>query len=208
MTRGDRSSPALVILAAGESARLGCCKALAPITPKNPLELLCAAAACLEASPPLIVTGADHDEIAASAPPGVEILFNPDWKTGRTGGVLLASRRRPGFDLCIAPVDVPLVPRSVFEVLLAEWGAAGCPARGWLAPWTAAPTVVGRAYGHPVIVGRDLLGELGRMGPDAPLGGLRERAEPLLSAEVASPAILDDLDTPEDLRRLRARSRG
>ena len=41
--------------------------------------------------------------------------------------------------------------------------------------------------------------------PDEPLSTLRRRARPLLAVEVPFPEVLDDLDTPEDLARLRAR---
>ena len=39
----------------------------------------------------------------------------------------------------------------------------------------------------------------------SPLRNLRALADPLLEVSVDSPEILDDLDTPEDLARLRAR---
>jgi CTP:molybdopterin cytidylyltransferase MocA len=123
--------------------------------------------------------------------------------------VLLAGRHRTGLDLCIAPVDVPLVPASVFETLLRAWTEAGSPARGWLAPaWpppSPGPDRLPTRFGHPVVVGRDLLRDLGALGPDVPLRTLREAADPLFSAMVDTPAILDDLDSPEDFSRLRAR---
>ena len=140
---------ALVILAAGRSSRLGQCKALVAITPRTPLELLCEAGSRLGGPPPLVVTGADHDAIVAAAPSRVEIVANPDWKAGRTGGVLLAARSRPGFDLCIAPVDCPLVPGEVFTALDRIWREAGLPSRGWAAPYLAGEGG-SRAFGHPV----------------------------------------------------------
>ena len=195
-----------MILAAGESARLGRCKALVPLTPRTPLELLCAAGACFTDSlgaPPLVITGADHDEIAAAAPPGTEVLRNPDWRSGRSGGVLLAWSARPGRDLCIAPVDVPLVQSRGFEALLAAWIAAGSPARGWLAPSYRPPGAPHPRFGHPVVIGRELEPDLEAAGPTRPLHGLRTRANPVFSVAVDSPEILDDLDSPEDFRRLR-----
>ena len=53
--------------------------------------------------------------------------------------------------------------------------------------------------------GRGLARDLSRFGPDRPLRDLRGSAHHLLEVEVQSPAILDDLDRPEDLERLRAR---
>lgn len=201
--------PALVLLAAGESDRLGACKALVRLRerdPATPLALLLSAGASLSGAVPLVVTGADHDEIAAAvAAMGaeVELARNERWADGRTGGVRLAARLRPGHDLCLAPVDVPLVPESVFRALAEAWEAAGAPARGWLAP---AVLLEGRRrHGHPVVVGRELLLETAGWPPARPLFELRRHAEPLLTVPVDAAEILDDLDTPEDLAALRRR---
>jgi CTP:molybdopterin cytidylyltransferase MocA len=201
-------APALVILAAGASARLGRCKALVPLTPLTPLELLTTAGACFTdraGTPPLVITGADHDEIAAAAPGGTEVLRNPDWERGRSGGVLLAWGARPGRDLCIAPVDVPLVPARVFEALLAAWTAAGSPPRGWLAPSFSRPGDPRSGFGHPILLGRELRPDLASAGPETALRDLRTCANPVFSVAVGSPEILDDLDSPDDFRRLRVR---
>jgi molybdenum cofactor cytidylyltransferase len=191
--------PALVVLAAGSSARLGECKALVPITPLSPLEWLLESGASLDDTAPLVVTGADHERIQARVPRGVAIGHNPRWELGRTGGIQLAHALRRGLDLCLAPVDVPLVSREVFHALSRAWHDAGSPARGWLAPKHAL------RFGHPIVIGRGLLEELAEFGPDEPLQRLRERAAPLFFASVPCPEVLEDLDTPLDLNRMRAR---
>jgi CTP:molybdopterin cytidylyltransferase MocA len=198
------------VLAAGGSARLGACKALVPLAGSTPLALLLRAGASLDARSPLVVTGADDAAIRAAAPPEVEVALNARWRAGRTGGVALAAALRPACDLCLAPVDVPLVPARVFEALRAAWLAAGSPPRGWLAPAVHAtqPEDPSRAvlrYGHPIVVGRALLGELATSSPARPLYALRSRADPIWSIRVFAGEILDDLDTPADLARLRAR---
>jgi molybdenum cofactor cytidylyltransferase len=200
------SAPALVILAAGASERLGFCKALAPLTPKTPLELLLAAGRCFDGAAPLVITGQDHDAIAAAAPRGVEVRRNSDWERGRTGGVLLAASLRSGLDLCLAPVDVPLVPASVFEALLAAWLRSNSPGRGWLAPSFTPKGSPSPRFGHPVVLGRDLLQDHAGLEPKTPLNRLRERGDPVFSVEVGAPEILDDLDDPEDFGRLQGRS--
>lgn len=196
---------ALVILAAGASSRLGRCKALVPITPRTPLDLLIEAGAVLGGPLPLVVAGPDHEAISAAAGARAEVLRNPDWSAGRSGGVLLAARQRPGHDLCIAPVDTPLVPAEVFAALSRVWLEAGSPSHGWAAPWVTSGRGV-RGFGHPVLVGRELALRVAEVGLEAPLRVLRALADPLLAVEVASSAILDDLDEPEDLTRLRTRS--
>lgn len=200
--------PALVILAAGASTRLGRCKALVELADTTPLAALLAAGACFDGAPPLVVAGADHDAIARAAPARAEVLHHARWSDGRTGTVAAAAARRPGLDLCLAPVDVPLVPSEVFAALRAAWIAEGSPTRGFLAPWVGPEKDSDRPhrFGHPIVVGRELLRELAALPADAPLSELRARAEPLRGVEVRSRAILDDLDTPEDLERLRGRS--
>jgi CTP:molybdopterin cytidylyltransferase MocA len=206
--KGERPKPALVLLAAGASRRLGTCKALVDLTPSSPLELLLAAGATLDDVPALVITGRDHDLIAEAAPAGVEVLHNADWAAGRTGSVRAAALARPDLDLCLAPVDVPLVPSSVFAALAAAWTENGFPGRGWLAPryiGTGAEDVPHGAFGHPIVVGRDLLAEVGSVPPDTPLRALRGRAGPLFSVDVEAREVLDDLDRPADLERLRIR---
>jgi len=204
--------PALVILAAGASSRLGRCKALLPLPSpdgdeRTPIELLASAGAAFDGAVPLVVTGADHAAIAASDAvhrAGVELVWNERWSSGRTGGVLLAASRRPGLALCLAPVDVPLVPRSVFEALLSAWIAADGPAEGWLAPsYRRSPGAVPE-FGHPIVLGWKLLRTLSGLDSETPLRTLRSRAKPVFDVEVASPAILDDLDTREEFERLRS----
>jgi CTP:molybdopterin cytidylyltransferase MocA len=128
---------------------------------------------------------------------------------------VLARALRPGCDLCLAPVDVPLVPERVFTALAACWRAQGSPAEGWLAPYLAAaadPETSSAAkhrsprFGHPVIVGRELAARVQDLAPERPLSELRARARPLLALEVDAREVLDDLDTEADLARLAARS--
>jgi len=192
-------SLALVLLAAGKSERLGQCKALVDLGGATPLERLARAGGALGESPTLVVAGAHAPDIAARLPEGCELLENPAWAAGRSGGIALAARARPGCDLCLAPVDVPLVPRSVFLALSGAWQAAGRPARGWLAPRH------GERHGHPVILGRSLLVELAEGPAKLPLRAWREGADPLLEVLVEAPEVLDDLDRPIDLERLRRR---
>ena len=199
-----RSGPALVILAGGASMRLGQCKALVRLRqagPATPLQLLLAAGRALEELPhdvPLVVTGADHLDISAAAPAGVELAFNHGWRLGRTGSILAARDARPGRDLCIAPIDAPLVPAEVFRALGDSWRAAGSPPRGWLSPQTSD----GRG-GHPVVLGRELLSRWNPPSLDEPLRTLRATASPSFVIVVKTESIHDNLDTPADLERLR-----
>ena len=199
--------PALVILAAGASQRLGECKALVDLAGSTPLERLSRAGRCFDDGRVRVVTGAQHAAIVGRAPRGLGLLHNKEWRAGRTGGVALAQRELPGRDLVLAPVDCPLVPAEVFTALLAAWIDAGSPANGWLGPrysGTLPQRLLAHGrFGHPVVLGRGLLEQLAGTTPDTPLNQLRALADPLLSVDVSALATLDDLDRPADLERIR-----
>ena len=198
--------PAVVILAAGASERLGECKALVDLGGQSALLRLIGAARLAQDGEICVVSGAHHARIAAALerePPGprVRLVYNEGWHTGRSGSLALAAAALPDRALLVAPVDVPLVSHPVFESLLRAWAQAGDPPRGWLAPYIE----LGRRYGHPLILGRELAREISTCAPDAPLRDLRARADSLWGVSVLDPAILDDLDTQADLARLRRR---
>ena len=75
--------PALVLLAAGDSSRLGECKALADLGGTCPVLALLAAGAACDEVPPLVVAGVDARAIAARIPLEVEIAVNAQWRAGR-----------------------------------------------------------------------------------------------------------------------------
>lgn len=199
------ASPRVVLLCAGASSRLGEPKALALIGGRRVLERLAEAARSVDPAP-LVVTGKHHAEIEPVALElGLTCLRNTAWSEGRTGGLQLAAREAPGRDLLVSPADVPLVAPRTVRALAERWAAAGAPPEGWLAPAHAIPGER-RRFGHPILIGRGLVAApLEALGAGASLRQLREQAAPLLALDVDDPAILDDLDTPADLARLRAR---
>lgn len=188
----------VVLLAAGASERLGEPKALVDLGGVSAIERLLHA--CGDPNP-LIVGGAHAEAIRAVVGDRAEVIDHPGWATGRTGSVARAASHLKGYDLLLAPVDCPLVPAHVFDALRSAWGEAGSPARGWLAPLD---TASGR-HGHPVCFGAALAAEVTQLNPEHPLRELRDAATPLLQVEIDCSEVLDDLDTPEDLRRLRER---
>jgi CTP:molybdopterin cytidylyltransferase MocA len=201
-------NPPVVILAAGASERLGQCKALVDLGGASALARLIRSASDAGAFEIAVVTGAHDPEIAdelarIAVAPSVRRLFNPQWKRGRTGSLTLAASHFPDRALLVAPIDVPLVQPGTFRRLFEDWERAGDPPRGWLAACLDA----GGRFGHPIVLGRALAAVLPERDPGSALALVRAHADPLWAVRVSDPAILDDLDTPEDLKKLRARLR-
>ena len=190
--------PRVVILAAGASERLGEPKALAKLGERAALAHLLEA--CGEPSA-LVITGAHSKEIAAAFQDEAELIEHSGWKAGRTSSIACAVAHSPDRDILLAPVDSPLVPQRVFQLLRETWSAAGAPSLGWLSPKEES---AGR-YGHPIIIGRELSAKICELKVGDPLRCLRDLAEPLLELSVECPEVLDNMDTPEDLARIRAR---
>ena len=156
----------IVVLAAGASRRLGEPKALARIAGRTALEHLVGAAHAAGSVTVYVVVGAHERQIRAALPDLREVLWvqSPDWKRGRSASILAGlSAAGSNRDVMIAPIDVPLVRSSTIRALLSGWREHGAPSRGWLAPFIQGKST--KRYGHPVVVGKDLLAEID---PDAP----------------------------------------
>ena len=111
--------PALVVLAAGASRRLGTCKATVELGGRPALLRLLEAGSVVP-GPAIVVAGAEHDAIRSILGPDdhVELVRHDDWESGRTGSLAAAVRRLADRDVIVAPVDCPLVSRRVFETLI------------------------------------------------------------------------------------------
>ncbi|MFT5050112.1 MAG: molybdenum cofactor cytidylyltransferase [Chlamydiales bacterium] len=196
------AAPALVILAAGASRRMGRCKALLEFGGKSALQGLLDAGQHPLGPRPLVVTGADHEAIQAHVIARADVAHNERWQDGRVSSLLCALAARPEQDLLLAPVDHPLVPGSVFSDLRQAWRAAGAPGHGWLAPRVDGPDGSAR-YGHPIVIGRELVQRAASLTLLDSVRDLRARAAPLLSIP-ADERVLLNVDCAQDLARARS----
>jgi molybdenum cofactor cytidylyltransferase len=190
-----------LVTAAGASTRMGRCKALLEFDGLRAFEWIERTLRATEPSSRIVlITGADDARIRAAligSQARVELLHNPNWVRGRSGGLALAARAFPGRAALVWPVDCPRVLPATLEALRARWIALGAPARGWLAPAVRSDGCL--RHGHPVWIGAELLAGLEQTDPDQPLRALRTRAEPLAELVVQDARILEDFDTPEQL---------
>ncbi len=102
----------------------------------------------------------------------------------------------------LAPADMPTLSTATIDQLIAayESSLAASPAA---TPRIWAPRSGGRR-GHPVLFPWALRSEVTELGPDEGINALMSRHE-VAYVEAKADAILEDLDTPQDYDRLRAR---
>ena len=193
-------SVAGVVLAAGRSERMGAPKALLDFRGRPFVIRILEALEALDLKPRVVVLGPDAPRIRpALAAHECLIVENLDVAGGPIGSLraALAALKpvRPAA-LLAWPVDLPQVRVTTIERLLEAYRHSGAPA--------VLPSFAERR-GQPVIWDQRLFTELEtsdaatRHGGRAVLSG--HEAELTLVA-VDDPAVIDDLNTPEDYERL------
>jgi len=202
------SSFAGVILAAGESARMGSDKALLPWPPQaagQPASkdtFLSAAIASLTLSTDFVVVVAGKNE-AALAPvvyaSGASIVVNPDPSRGQFSSlqVGLQSVLNRGRDAAVITlVDRPPVSRATIQVLRAAFAAA--PQK----VWAVVPEFSGQ-HGHPFLVGRELIEAFLQAPASASARDIEHRhQEHIQYVSVSDPFVASNVNTPEEYAAL------
>ena len=187
-------SIAAIILAAGESRRMGRAKALLPFRGGTFLSVLFGTLSpyCW---PVVAVFGFDGDTVAAGAPAGMVTAINRDYRWGmlsslQTGlRVLPESADRVMFTL----VDHPAITPATVETLI------GTDAD------IAIPRIDGKR-GHPVLVSRELALEfLAEPAASKVRDVIDRHAHAIRYIEVNDPGICDDVDNPALYQALLAR---
>jgi molybdenum cofactor cytidylyltransferase len=198
------SDVAGIVLAAGQSRRMGRPKALLPFRGATFLDLAIALLKDAGADPVIVVVGHEPDAIRPSSPERVFIVHNPYHLDGQFSSLqrgiefVVSEQFRESFGepraVLVALVDQPHVPARTGRALVQEFQATGAP--------IVRPVWQGRG-GHPLLLSAETfpaLLELPRTGTTYDLVKLffpRRR-------DVASPddSIVTDVDTPEDYSRL------
>ncbi len=194
-----QASVAGIVLAAGLSERMGRCKLALPFRAKPLLAHVVTAAAGSHLSPLIVVLGEDAPQLKESIDfGGARVRVNPHSRTGRASSLKTGLQQVP--PECAGAMvllgDQPLVTAGLINTLLASF-------RRHPEQWVA-PVYRGRR-GNPVVIPRrwfpDLLTLAGDQGPRRLLSspGLR-----LHLVEVDDPAVVIDVDTPEDYQALKS----
>jgi len=189
-----------VVLAGGRSARMGSPKALLDFRGQPFVVRILEALEALEVKTRVVVVGPDAPRIRpALAGHECLIVENADVDGGPIASLRAALRAlqpvQPSAALAWL-VDLPHVRVATVERLLEAHRHSSAPA--------VVPTFAERR-GHPVLWGAALFEEL--LGSDAATrhgarAVLHAHAAELLTVAVDDPAVIDDLNTPEDYERL------
>ena len=189
---------AAVLLAAGASRRMGRAKQLLIAPGTGGLTLVAHAAAMAATaglSPVVAVVGARAGEVAAALGPGVEAVLNPDWAAGP--GTSVATGVRHVIDhhpeasaVLLTPIDLPRVTADDLRRLISA--AAGSPAG-------ASAAAFDDSIGAPAVLDRRHFAALLALPPERGAGALLRA---IGATPVDLPAAADDIDRPEDYRRL------
>ncbi len=183
-----------LILAAGQSQRMGSPKSLLRIHERTFLEHIFSQALEAGLSDIRIVLGHKSEEIVRSLPHlAPYIICNPAYETGQLSSLVRGLDAFEGVPLdgvLVMLVDHPYVTRELIQKLVEAFSLATSP--------LVIPTCHGKR-GHPVIFGQRLFAEL----REAPLNEgaaavVRNHSHEILHLEVEEEGILIDLDTPEN----------
>jgi CTP:molybdopterin cytidylyltransferase MocA len=189
---------AALVLAAGQSSRMGTPKALLP-TPSG-LTFVAAIADCARSAgvaSVIVVVGPPHaDAIRPALPSGVTAAYNPDPSLGMLSSVQAGlSALPPTVDAVLVwPVDIPGVRVKTVRAILA---AASALPRQLIIPQH------GGRGGHPICIPQDRLPELAALDSARGLKALVDaQPQAVCRLDVDDPGVLVDIDTPEDFARL------
>jgi molybdenum cofactor cytidylyltransferase len=197
-----RMTASAIVLAAGESRRMGTLKPLLPFGRSTVIETVVGALLNCPLYEILVVLGHRAEEIErqlAGSP--VRVVLNPGYRSGMLGsvqaGVAAADAAADWFVIALG--DQPALGAALTTRLLelAGSGTAGI----------IVPSIAGRR-GHPLLIHRRYRTEIGSLSSEIGLKDLLQRhADDVCHVPVEDDAVLRDIDTPEDYTQELARWR-
>jgi molybdenum cofactor cytidylyltransferase len=186
-----------LLLAAGESRRMGEFKQLLAFGGKTFVECCVDNLLASRAGEVVVVTGHREEEVRrALAGRPVRFVQNPDYRSGMSSSIkrgvqAIADDRRA---CLIALVDQPQIGTDIVNHVIGAYEKSG--------PLIVIPTYRGR-NGHPVLLDLKLKDEILAMDSEQ---GLRQvvhaHAPDTVRVEVHTDAVLLDFDFPEDYKRI------
>ena len=185
-----------VVLAAGESKRMGVPKLLLPYRGATIIEAVLDAVTASGADATLVVLGANRTAIRERIRRfPVSVAVNTRFREGmlssiQTGISALPRRCRAAL---VVLGDQPDLPPSALDALIDGWNEGR---KGIVVP------VFGGRRGHPLLLDLKYRREIDGLTPETGLRGLlAAHPEDILEVDVPDGAVLADIDTPDDYRK-------
>ena len=184
-----------ILLAAGESTRMGQLKALLPWRGTTLLQSQLGEMSAAGLSPLLAVLGHRSEELCALLPPSVQVVLNERYRQGKSTSIVAGISALPpdAEAALLVAVDQP-TERSVLQALMGTRGEIVLPS-------------ISRRRGHPTLFGRSLFGELGAITEENE--GLREvmvrHEADIRYVDVDTEIVRANLNAPEDYQAAYAR---
>jgi molybdenum cofactor cytidylyltransferase len=182
-----------IILAAGESKRMGQPKMLLPFRGTSVVRYIAGEAVRSVAEETIVVTGCYHNEVVKDlAETGVRIARNTDYEKGMLSSVRcgLGMISNDSGAAVIIPGDNIALTAEIIDYVVEGWIMSG--------KCIAVPVFNGKR-GHPLLIARKLFGDVMTM-PDG--DGLRRifqiHPEDVVELVSENDSILRDIDTYED----------
>jgi len=193
-----RGMIAAIILAAGESRRMGQPKMLLPWGESTVLEAVLETFRSAGIEDRRVITGANREGIEALVGDSARTIFNPGFAAGEMLSSIQAGLRDIGEGAgaaLIALGDQPQVQPVTIRKLVNAYEKSGCA--------LAVPSYQQRR-GHPWLVGRAYWPSILSMAPGETMRDFfRMHAQEIEYIEAEDASVLADLDTPEDYLKYR-----
>jgi molybdenum cofactor cytidylyltransferase len=185
-------NPAALILAAGESRRMGTPKPLLAYRGETFLDRLIGLFS-MRCTPVIVVLGAAAEQIRAGVSRPATFVVNGDYAWGQTSSMQCGLRAVPaGCDSVLFTLaDHPAVAAGTIDAVLAASAAPVC-----------VPRYLGKR-GHPIRFSRNLIGEFLALPPEgAARDVVRAHAHETAFLDLDDAGIVTDVDDPEAYRLL------
>jgi molybdenum cofactor cytidylyltransferase len=185
-----------IILAAGESSRMGSPKMLLPFKDSTMLGSVIGNVLASDIDNIMIVLGADKDkvfDIVQKHP--VSHCINDNYKEGMLSSVQCGFRNLPSdFEaVLVFQGDQPLIVSNVINSVIEAYVSSG---KGIVMP------VFRRKRGHPLLISKKYIDEIEKIDAGEGLRSLAYKfSDDVLEVETDQPGILRDIDTYEEYTR-------
>ncbi|MFB0519784.1 MAG: NTP transferase domain-containing protein [Acidobacteriota bacterium] len=185
-----------LILAAGESKRMGKPKLLLPFGEKTIIETVINNIIKSKVEKAMVVLGSDWEKIEKKIKDlPVKIIVNPHYTRGMLSSVQQGFHALPQDTQAVLVVlgDQPAVSSDVINEIIEAFQRTG---KGIVVP------IYKGNRGHPVLMDMKYRHEVEKLSPEVGLRGIvYNHPEDVLEVEVATPDILRDIDDASDYRR-------